>query len=107
MGGAWELSWPELCRGRERRALRLRMLLALGGPLAGIVVSVACSFLHLADDLLVRLRSSASSSGTLYDTVIDVRTELWTYIRARFAHRDARPGRRSSRPCWSVLQTGR
>ena len=64
------------CRGRRRRRL-LCVLLALAGPLGGIVVSVARFYgspMIFAYDPFF-----GYFSGTLYDTVVDVRPELWTY----------------------------
>jgi hypothetical protein len=76
LGGLWGVAVAELCRGRRRRRVGC-VLLALAGPLGGIVIS------------LVRFYTSPMVfaydpffgyfSGTLYDTIVDVRTELWTY----------------------------
>jgi hypothetical protein len=76
MGGAWGSVVGEACRRLRRRRLAC-VLLAVAGPLGGIVVS------------LVRFYGSPMIfaydpffgyfSGTLYDTVVDVRPELWTY----------------------------
>ena len=80
------------------------MLLALAGPLGGIAVSVARFYgspMIFAYDPFF-----GYFSGTLYDTVVDVRPELWTYrggslatlvgARARGRRLDARSGRASS-----------
>ncbi|MGD0530137.1 MAG: hypothetical protein ABSE49_33695, partial [Polyangiaceae bacterium] len=76
LGGLWGAVVAESCRGRKRRRLWC-VLLGLAGPLAGVVVSV------------VRFYGSPMVfgydpffgyfSGALYDTIVDVRTELWTY----------------------------
>jgi tetratricopeptide (TPR) repeat protein len=76
LGGLWGAVVAESCRGRKRRRLAC-VLLGLAGPLAGIVVSV------------VRFYGSPMVfgydpffgyfSGALYDTIVDVRMELWTY----------------------------
>ena len=76
LGGLWGAVVAETCRGRKRRRLAC-VLLALAGPVGGIAVSVA------------RFYSSPMVfgydpffgyfSGALYDTVVDVRAELWTY----------------------------
>ncbi|HTB73365.1 MAG TPA: hypothetical protein VK762_08965 [Polyangiaceae bacterium] len=76
MGGAWGALVAEVCRGRRRRKL-LCVLLAIAGPIGGIVVSVARfvgSPMIFAYDPFF-----GYFSGTLYDTVVDVRPELWTY----------------------------
>jgi len=76
LGGLWGAVVAESCRGRKRRRLAC-VLLALAGPLGGIAISV------------VRFYGSPMVfgydpffgyfSGALYDTVVDVRAELWTY----------------------------
>lgn len=76
MGGLWGAVVAESCRGRQRRRLAC-VLLAIAGPVAGIVVSVArfyASPMIFAYDPFF-----GYFSGTLYDTVVDVRPELWTY----------------------------
>ncbi|HEX3770407.1 MAG TPA: hypothetical protein VHV30_06065 [Polyangiaceae bacterium] len=76
MGGAWGAIAAEIARGRRRRRL-IAVLAALAGPIAGIVVSVArfyASPMIFAYDPFF-----GYFSGTLYDTVVDVRPELWTY----------------------------
>ena len=76
MGGLWGAIVAEACRVKQwgRGA---SVLLALAGPLAGIVVSVgrfyASPMIFAYDPFF------GFFSGTLYDTIIDVRTELWTY----------------------------
>ncbi len=76
VGGAWGAVAGELASGARRRRLRA-VLLALAGPIAGIVVSVVRFYgspmIFSYDPFF------GYFSGTLYDTVIDVRTELWTY----------------------------
>src|SRR6202042_1187822 len=55
----------------------LCVLLALAGPLGGVLVSVARFYgspMVFAYDPFF-----GYFSGALYDTVVDVRTELWTY----------------------------
>jgi hypothetical protein len=79
MGGVWGAVVAEVCRGRGRRKLWC-VLLALAGPVAGIVISVARFYgspMIFAFDPFF-----GYFSGTLYDTVVDVRTELWTYRAA-------------------------
>ena len=76
LGGLWGAVVAETCRARKRRRLWC-VLLALAGPVGGIAVSV------------VRFYGSPMIfgydpffgyfSGALYDTVVDVRAELWTY----------------------------
>jgi hypothetical protein len=76
VGGAWGAVAGEVARGRRHRRL-LAVLLAILGPLGGIVVSVArfyASPMIFAYDPFF-----GYFSGTLYDTVVDVRPELWTY----------------------------
>ena len=76
MGGIWGAVVAEACRisGWGRGA---SVLLALAAPLAGIVVSLgrfyASPMIFAYDPFF------GFFSGTLYDTIIDVRTELWTY----------------------------
>ncbi len=76
MGGAWGVVVAEACRGRRRRRL-LCALLALAGPLGGIAVSLArfvgSPMIFMYDPFF------GYFSGTLYDTVVDVRPELWSY----------------------------
>jgi hypothetical protein len=76
VGGTWGAVVAEGCRGRERRGLRC-VLLAIAGPLLGVAVSVARFYgspMIFAYDPFF-----GYFSGTLYDTVVDVRPELWTY----------------------------
>jgi hypothetical protein len=76
LGGVWGAVVAERCRTRKRRRLWC-VLLALAGPLGGIVVSVARFYgspMVFGYDPFF-----GYFSGALYDTVVDVRTELWTY----------------------------
>jgi hypothetical protein len=76
MGGVWGAAVAEVCRWRKWHRLAC-VLLAIAGPFAGIAVSVARFYgspMIFAYDPFF-----GYFSGTLYDTVIDVRTELWTY----------------------------
>jgi hypothetical protein len=76
VGGVWGALVAELTRGRRRRRLGC-ILLGVSGPLAGVVLSV------------VRFWTSPAIfsfdpffgyfSGSLYDTVVEVRASLWTY----------------------------
>ncbi len=82
LGGLWGAVVAESSRARAgsvsppRRTRRL-VLLALAGPLAGVVVSLARFYgspmVFMYDPFY------GYFSGALYDTVVDVRTELWTY----------------------------
>ncbi|HEY4016780.1 MAG TPA: hypothetical protein VGM06_25770 [Polyangiaceae bacterium] len=76
MGGVWGAIVAEVVRGRRARRLAC-VLIALAGPLAGIVVSLARFFgspMIFAYDPFFGF-----FSGTLYDTIVDVRPELWSY----------------------------
>jgi hypothetical protein len=76
LGGLWGAVVAERCRGRKRRRL-LCVLLAIAGPLGGVLVSVARFYgspMVFGYDPFF-----GYFSGALYDTVVDVRTELWTY----------------------------
>jgi hypothetical protein len=76
MGGAWGTAVAEGCRRRRFRRSAC-VLWAMGGPLATIAVSVARFYatpMVFAYDPFFGF-----FSGTLYDTIVDVRTELWTY----------------------------
>jgi hypothetical protein len=76
LGGLWGALVAETCRRRKRRRLAC-VLLGLAGPLGGIIVSLARFYgspMIFAYDPFF-----GYFSGTLYDTVVDVRTELWTY----------------------------
>ncbi len=76
LGGLWGAVVAERCRGLRRRRLGC-VLLALAGPLGGVVVSVARFYgspMVFGYDPFF-----GYFSGALYDTVVDVRTELWTY----------------------------
>ncbi len=76
MGGLWGACVAEVCRGRKRRRL-CAVLLALAAPLGGIVVSVAR--FYTSPMVFSYDPFFGYFSGTLYDTIVDVRTELWTY----------------------------
>ncbi len=76
MGGLWGAVAGEVARGRKARRLAC-VLLALAGPLVGIAVSLArfCgSPMIFAYDPFFGF-----FSGTLYDTIVDVRPELGSY----------------------------
>jgi hypothetical protein len=76
MGGVWGALVAEVARGRRTRGLAC-VLMALAGPLAGIAVSVARFYgspMIFAYDPFFGF-----FSGTLYDTIVDVRPELWSY----------------------------
>jgi tetratricopeptide (TPR) repeat protein len=76
LGGAWGAVVAEVCRRRRRRRLAC-VLLAVSAPVAGIAISVgrfyASPMIFAYDPFF------GYFSGALYDTVVDVRTELWTY----------------------------
>jgi tetratricopeptide (TPR) repeat protein len=79
LGGIWGAFVSEIAR-RQRTALRRRIacvLLGLAAPLLGIAVSVwrffASPMIFAYDPFF------GYFSGALYDTVVDVRAELWTY----------------------------
>jgi hypothetical protein len=76
VGGLWGAVVAEACRRLERRGSAC-VVLAVAGPMAGIAVSVARFYgspmIFSYDPFF------GYFSGTLYDTVVDVRTELWTY----------------------------
>ena len=76
LGGLWGALVAETARTRKRRRLWC-VLLGLAGPLGGIAVSVARFYgspMVFGYDPFFGF-----FSGALYDTVVDVRTELWTY----------------------------
>jgi hypothetical protein len=79
VGGTWGVLVGEACRGRRRRRLAC-VAFALAGPLAGIATSVwrfyGSPMIFAYDPFF------GYFSGTLYDTVVDVRPELWTYRAA-------------------------
>ncbi len=76
LGGAWGVLVGEACRLSLRRRLGC-VALALAGPLAGIAVSVGRFY---GSPMIFEYDPFVGYfSGTLYDTVVDVRTELWTY----------------------------
>jgi hypothetical protein len=82
MGGAWGALIAETCRGRKRRRLWC-VLLGIAGPLGGVIISVArfyASPMIFAYDPFF-----GYFSGALYDTIVDVRTALWTYRAASLA----------------------
>ena len=76
VGGMWGAIAGEACRRRRRRRLAC-VLLALAGSLGGIAVSVVRFYgspmIFSYDPFF------GYFSGTLYDTIVDVRPELWTY----------------------------
>jgi tetratricopeptide (TPR) repeat protein len=90
LGGIWGACVAEVARGRKRpdgtspaspgrgRNPRIAcVLLGLAAPLAGVVASVARFYgspMVFSYDPFF-----GYFSGTLYDTIVDVRTELWTY----------------------------
>jgi tetratricopeptide (TPR) repeat protein len=76
MGGAWGALVAESCRGRRWRRLWC-VLLAVAGPLGGIVISL--SRFYGSPMIFAYDPFFGYFSGTLYDTVVDVRPELWTY----------------------------
>jgi tetratricopeptide (TPR) repeat protein len=76
LGGAWGACVAEMIRERRRRRL-LAVLFALAAPLAGIVVSVVR--FYTSPMIFAYDPFFGYFSGALYDTVVDVRTELWTY----------------------------
>jgi hypothetical protein len=76
LGGVWGALVAPLAADRRRRRLWC-VLLGIAAPLAGVIVSLArfyTSPMVFAYDPFF-----GYFSGTLYDTVVDVRTELWTY----------------------------
>lgn len=76
MGGAWGVVVAEACRRRRARQLAC-VLLGVSGPLLGVIVSVARFYgspMIFAYDPFFGF-----FSGALYDTIVDVRTQLWTY----------------------------
>ncbi len=76
LGGVWGACVAEFCRGGKRRRLAC-VLLSLSAPLSGIAISVARFYgspMVFSYDPFF-----GYFSGTLYDTIVDVRTELWTY----------------------------
>jgi tetratricopeptide (TPR) repeat protein len=82
LGGAWgavagELTGALVARERIRRVRLVAVLLALAGPVSGVVVSIYrfySSPMIFAFDPFV-----GYFSGTIYDTVIDAGTSLLTY----------------------------
>jgi tetratricopeptide (TPR) repeat protein len=84
LGGVWGALAGEVARAsRLRRARALAVVLAVGGPLGGVVVSVwrfLSSPMVFAFDPFV-----GYFSGTLYDTVIDAGEPLLTYRLATLA----------------------
>jgi hypothetical protein len=77
LGGTWGAVVAEACRRMAKRRRIASVLLALAGPLLGIVISVArfwgSPMIFGYDPFF------GFFSGALYDTIVDVRTELWTY----------------------------
>jgi tetratricopeptide (TPR) repeat protein len=85
LGGVWGAFVSEIAR-RQRTAARRRIacvLLAVAGPLLGVAVSIwrffASPMIFAYDPFF------GFFSGALYDTVVDVRVELWTYRAGTFA----------------------
>jgi hypothetical protein len=76
MGGAWGAVVAELCRGRRRSRVWC-VLLAIAAPAAGVVVSVAR--FYFSPMIFSYDPFFGFFSGTLYDTIVDERPELWTY----------------------------
>ncbi len=76
LGGVWGALVAEAARARRRRRLWC-VLLALAAPLAGVAVSVARFY---ASPMIFAFDPFFGYfSGSLYDTIVDVRAELWTY----------------------------
>jgi hypothetical protein len=76
MGGVWGAVAGETSRRWRRRRLAC-VLFGLSAPVAGVAVSVArfySSPMIFAYDPFFGF-----FSGALYDTIVDVRTQLWTY----------------------------
>jgi len=76
LGGVWGAVVAETSRRRKHRRLAC-VLLALAGPLGGIAISVARFYgspMVFGYDPFF-----GYFSGALYDTIVDVRPELWTY----------------------------
>ncbi|MGH7271722.1 MAG: hypothetical protein ACREJ3_14925, partial [Polyangiaceae bacterium] len=76
LGGTWGALAGEACRGRRHRKLYC-VVIALAAPAAGVVISLARFYgspMIFAFDPFF-----GYFSGALYDTVIDVRTALWSY----------------------------
>jgi hypothetical protein len=76
LGGLWGALVAEVARPRKRRRLAC-VLLGLAGPLGGILISLGRFYgspMVFAYDPFF-----GYFSGTLYDTIVDVRAELWTY----------------------------
>ena len=76
LGGLWGAVVAEGARGLRRRRL-VCVLGSLAAPLLGVVVSVARFY---ATPIIFAFDPFFGFfSGALYDTIVDVRTELWTY----------------------------
>jgi hypothetical protein len=76
MGGAWGAVVAEAARHLRWRRIAC-VLLGLAAPIGGIAISVGRFYgspMVFAYDPFF-----GYFSGTLYDTVVDIRTELWTY----------------------------
>jgi hypothetical protein len=82
IGGLWGALVAERCRRARRRRLAC-VLLGLAGPFAGIAVSVAR--FYTSPMIFAYDPFFGYFSGTLYDTVVDARPELWTYRAASIA----------------------
>ncbi len=82
LGGVWGALVAEVCRPLRRHRLAC-VFFALAAPLAGIAVSVARFYgspmIFSYDPFF------GYFSGALYDTVVDVRPELWSYRAASAA----------------------
>jgi hypothetical protein len=76
LGGLWGAVVAEWARGRKRRKAWC-IALGLAAPLAGIVASVVRFF--TSPMIFSYDPFFGFFSGTLYDTIVDVRPELWTY----------------------------
>lgn len=76
LGGVWGAVSAEVSRFRRRRRLA-SVVLSLAGPLAGIAVSIARFF--ATPVIFAYDPFFGFFSGALYDTVIDVRSQLLAY----------------------------
>jgi hypothetical protein len=76
LGGAWGAMAGEICRQRRGRNLA-RIVVAVAGPVAGILVSVAR--FYATPMIFAYDPFFGYFSGALYDTVIDVGNDLWSY----------------------------
>ena len=77
MGGTWGAIAAEPCRLLPKARRTACALVALAAPVGGIFLSVAR---FLGSPMIFAYDPFFGFfSGTLYDTIVDVRTELWTY----------------------------